>query len=184
MIGLAKQGARQRAAQTGMTLLELLVVVTIIALGTVGVGLAVRDSGQNQLEQEAQRLSALLETARAQSQASGAPVRFVLTEQGFAWDGLPSESPGNPSLPTRWLSPNTTATIVSASVQSSGMNTGSGNNTAGPASLLLGPEPLIAPMAVRLHSLQSLQDRERPSLWVSTDGVRAFRMGNTRPQNP
>jgi general secretion pathway protein H len=183
MNGLPKQGARQQAAQTGMTLLELLVVVAIIALGTVGVGLAVRDSGQNQLEQEAQRLSALLETARAQSQASGAAVHFVLTAQGFAWEGLPPESPGNPGLPTRWLSPNTTAMIVSASAQRLGPGSGidTGVNTAGPASILLGPEPLIAPLAVRL---QSLEGRERPSLWVSTDGVRAFRVGNPRSQNP
>ena len=58
----------------GFTLLELLVVVAIMALAMAGVGLALRDSGQTQLEREAERLAALLEAGRAQSRAS-APAR-------------------------------------------------------------------------------------------------------------
>ena len=42
----------------GFTLLELLVVISIIALATAGVGIAMRDSGQTQLEREAARLAA------------------------------------------------------------------------------------------------------------------------------
>ena len=40
----------------GFTLLELLVVLSIVALATAGAGLAMRDSGQTQLEREAARL--------------------------------------------------------------------------------------------------------------------------------
>ena len=57
----------------GFTLLELLVVISIMALATAGVGLAMRDGGQTQLEREAARLAALLESARAQSRAGGIP---------------------------------------------------------------------------------------------------------------
>ena len=61
----------------GFTLLELLVVLSIMALATVGVGLAMRDGTQAQLERDAERLAALLESARAQSRASGVPVRWL-----------------------------------------------------------------------------------------------------------
>ena len=54
--------------------------------------LAMRDSAQTQLEREAQRLAALLESARAQSRASGVPVRWQPTEAGFRFDGLPPEN--------------------------------------------------------------------------------------------
>ena len=55
----------------GFTLIELLVVIAIIAIATAGVGLALRNTGQENLDREAERLSALLEAARAQSRASG-----------------------------------------------------------------------------------------------------------------
>ena len=67
-------------------------VVAIMALATAGVSLAMRDSAQTQLEREAQRLAALLESARAQSRASGVPVRWQPTETGFRFDGLPPEN--------------------------------------------------------------------------------------------
>ena len=60
----------------GFTLLELLVVISIMALATAGVGLALRDGGQQALEREGERLAVLLESARAQSRASGVPVRW------------------------------------------------------------------------------------------------------------
>jgi general secretion pathway protein H len=49
--------------QRGLTLLELLVVLAIIGFAMAGVSLAMRDSGQTQLEREAQRLTAQLEAA-------------------------------------------------------------------------------------------------------------------------
>ena len=86
----------------GFTLLELLVVITIIAVATAGVAFAVRDTTGTQLEREAQRLTALLEAARAQSRASGIPVRWHTTDGGFRFDGVPPKA-----LPDHWLAADT-----------------------------------------------------------------------------
>jgi len=129
----------------GFTLLELLVVVAIIALGSAGVALTMRDGSQTQLEREADRLVALLESARAQSRTSGVPVLWHPSPQGFAFDGLPAGA-----LPTQWLSTDT--------------------RVAGDALLLLGPEPLIGPQQVVLVSAA----RPDRALRVATDGLRPF----------
>jgi general secretion pathway protein H len=133
------------SSQRGFTLLELLVVVAIIAFATAGVSLALRDSGEAQLEREAMRLAALLESARAQSRTSGVPVRWVPTENGFRFDGLPPKA-----LPENWLA---AGTHVSTS-----------------RPLLLGPEPIIEPQSVVLLS----GDQPQRSLRVTTDGLRPF----------
>lgn len=129
----------------GFTLLELLVVVAIIAMATTTVTLALRDSGQTQLEREAQRLAALLESARAQSRTSGVPVRWRASPQGFYFDGLARNT-----LPERWLDARTTV--------------------AAQAELILGPEPMLPRQAVVL--LQ--RDSTLPGWRVGTDGLRPF----------
>ena len=87
--------ARRRA---GFTLIELMVVVAIIAVGAAGVLFALRDDGGARLDREAQRLSALFESARAQSRSSGMPVVWHAMPGGFRFEGLP-----NAQLPDRWL---------------------------------------------------------------------------------
>ncbi len=140
----------------GFTLLELLVVVAIMAMATAGVSLSLRDSSQTQLEHEAQRLAALLESARAQSRASGMPVRWHTTAQGFAFDGLPTQA-----LPGRWLSADTLVR--------------------GPAALLLGPEPIIGNQSVTLTTAS----QPGRSLRISTDGLRPFSVqAAAPPQQP
>jgi general secretion pathway protein H len=129
----------------GFTLLELLVVVAIIAIATAGVSFALRDPQATQLEREAQRLAALLESARAQSRSSGATVRWHPTESGFTFEGVPSGT-----LPQNWLGETT-------QVRGTGM-------------LLLGPEPIIGKQEVVLVST-ALPGR---SLRVATDGLRPF----------
>ena len=129
----------------GFTLLELLVVISIMAIATAGVGLALRDSGATQLEREGERLAALLESARARSRASGVPVRWQAVRGGFRFDGLPRDA-----LPTQWLD-------AATSVR--------GNET-----LVLGPEPLIGPQQVTLA--QSAHPER--SVRVATDGLRPF----------
>jgi general secretion pathway protein H len=83
----------------GFTLIELLVVIAIVALASAAVTLAVRDPQATQLEREAARLSALLESARAEARASGLAVFWVPTgpsavsgAQGLV--GLPSRASG------------------------------------------------------------------------------------------
>lgn len=148
---LAAGSPRRRGA--GFTLLELLVVVAIVAMVSAGVGLAMRDTLQVQLDRDAERLAALLESARARSRVLGVPVHWRASATGFRFEGLaPSE------LPEQWLDPDT-------SVAASGGMAGTES-----ASLLLGPEPIIGPQAVLLVS------RSRPghSVRVATDGVRPF----------
>ena len=129
----------------GFSLLELLLVVAIIAVASAGVSFALRDSGQTQLEREALRLAALLESGRSRSLASGVPVRWRSTVSGFVFDGLPAGT-----LPEAWLAKDIA--------------------TQGAASLLLGPEPIIGPQSVRLVSTS----QPGRSVSVATDGVRPF----------
>ncbi len=133
------------SSNRGFTLLELLLVVSIIAVASAGVSFALRDSGQTQLEREAQRLAALLESGRARSLASGVPVRWRVTPTGFVFEGLAAGS-----LPDAWLSNDVVAL--------------------GQTTLTLGPEPIIGPQAVQL----AVAAQRGKSLTVSTDGVRPF----------
>ena len=135
---------------SGFTLLELLVVVALVALVSVGIGFTLRDSTQTQLEREALRLSALLESARARSQISGVPVRWRVTTEGFLFEGLPPAVQPEDELPHAWLDADTTARINDA--------------------LLLGPEPIMGRQSV------TLQSRSQPThrLRLATDGVRPF----------
>jgi general secretion pathway protein H len=130
----------------GFTLLELLVVVAIIAMATLGVTFALRDSAAAQLDREGLRLAALLESARQQSRTMGLAVRWFPTDSGFRFDGLPAVHP----LPGQWLSP--------------------GTHVVGTPTLVLGPEPIIGPQGVVITSSE-LPDR---SLRVATDGLRPF----------
>lgn len=145
---------------SGFTLLELLVVLAIVAIGSAGVGFAMRDGTQSQLEREALRLSALLESARARSQLSGVPVRWQPLANGFRFEGLAPLADPQANLPNAWLDADTRASVETAAPPSRGA----------PAPLLLGPDPIIAPQAVVLAS------RSQPSktLRLATDGVRPF----------
>ena len=142
-----RRAAAQRgvASSRGFTLLELLIVISIMALATAGVSLALRDGGQSQLEREAARLAALLESGRAQSRGTGVPVRWRADARGFRFEGLPAST-----LPTQWLD--------------------AGTSVRGPATLQLGPEPLIGPQQVLLVH----QAHPERTLRVATDGLRPF----------
>jgi general secretion pathway protein H len=130
----------------------LLVVIAIIAIASAGVGFALRDTGGVQLEREAQRLAALLESARAQSRVTGVPVRWQALDQGFRFDGLAPQP-----QPQAWLYEDT--------------------QVRGTTTLLLGPEPIIGPQAVVLASPASPQR----SLRVATDGLRPFAVSPESP---
>lgn len=128
----------------GFTLLELMVVVAIIALASAGVALALRDPSQALLEREAVRLAALLESARAQSRASGAVVTWQAQQDGFRFTGLPEND-----TPKTWLDTNTFAES---------------------ATLVLGPEPMIAAQSVLLKTQLNAQLQVR----LASDGLGPF----------
>ena len=135
---------------SGFTILELLVVISIMALATAGVSLAIRDSGEQQLEREAQRLATLLESARAQSRTNGTLVLWRPMPQGFRFEGLPQ----GVSMPGQWLK-------VAVTVQPS-------------TPVVLGPEPLIPRQTITL----SLPGSTSPPLQLVTDGLRPFTVKN------
>jgi general secretion pathway protein H len=143
----------------GFTLLELMVVVAIVALATAGATLALRDGSATRLEREGLRLSALLESARAQSRTSGVPVLWRQRPDGFEFVGVKPRRDAQSSLaePRTWLDPETRAQVTQPS---------------GAQVLVLGPEPLIA--AQRLVLQQG--DRQ---LTLATDGLSPFAVVNT-----
>ncbi len=139
--------AVQRLRNAGLTLLELLVVLTLVGLATALASFALREPGADRVEQDARRLAALLEGARADSRRSGQPVRWQPAEAGFRFEGLQGTS-----LPQAWSHAGMQASVEHGEV------------------LLLGPEPVIGPQAVAVYL------GGRPGLrWrVATDGVRPF----------
>lgn len=150
----------RRAPASGFTLLELLVVLAIVAMASVGVGFAMRDGTQTQLEREALRLSALFESARARSQVSGVPVRWRVSPDGFQFDGLPPSERPEDDLPHAWLDADTTARV----------DTPVAVGSVPSGTVLLGPEPILLPQNVSLLSRSQPARRVR----LATDGVRPF----------
>ena len=160
-----------RAGGQGFTLLELLVVVSVIALAAGLAVLALRDASAQRLEQEAVRLSALLEAGRLESRLSG---------RALAWrPRAPDQVPGSgptapgrgdpftfesdrrdlgskvlPQLSRAWLHEGTTAEVLGASA------------------IVLGPDPILPIQRIRLRH----GSRE---LIVATDGLGPFRIVDT-----
>jgi general secretion pathway protein H len=133
----------------GFTLIELLVVLALIAVASGLVTLAIRDPNATALEQEAARLAALLESARAEARASGVLVRWEAHgpdgSNEFRFLGLPPSA----DLPGNWLTPGVSAEVVGA------------------GAVVLGPEPLIGAQRIVIH----LEDRH---LTLVTDGLGPF----------
>jgi general secretion pathway protein H len=143
-------GSHKPAA--GFTLLELLVVVAIVAMASAGVSFAMRDASQVQLTREADRLAALLDSARARSQVMGVAVRWRATSGGFQFEGLAAQS-----LPGQWLNEDTYV-----------LKSTHGEKSA--PYLQLGPEPLIEPQELVLAS----RTQAGKVVTLATDGVRPF----------
>lgn len=142
--------------QRGFTLIELLLVVSIIVMVSAGVGFALRDNRLSQLEREAQRLVALLESARAQSRATGLPVYWHADSSGFEFIGLPPPKAAGNDADT----PAAGKTLVTPWL-------GEATSVRDAAPVTLGPEPIIDRQQIVL--LQADQ-----SLRIATDGLRPF----------
>jgi general secretion pathway protein H len=128
-------------------------VVALVAVVSAVATLALRDPASARLDQEAARLSALLESARAEARSLGLAVTWrpqppadgSVSGDDFRFDGLPATEP----MPTHWLSPGVVAEVVGAPV------------------LVLGPEPMIGAQRVVLR----LDDQQ---LALATDGLGPF----------
>lgn len=139
---------RALRASRGFTLLEIMVVVAIIAIGSAVVAIQWPDNQVRALEREGTRLAALLEAGRAYSRASGMPMRWNTTEQGFVFEGPAKQWIAQ--RPTHWESKQTMALLERP--------------------VVLGPEPIIAAQSIVL----ALRERPQVRVRVSTDGLRPF----------
>jgi general secretion pathway protein H len=153
-VAITRRAFKSHSQKAGFTLLELLVVMTVIALGTAGVALVMRDSGQTLVEREATRLASLLDVARSQSQTTGTLVVWEALQganqpPSMRWSGLKSKEP----LPSSWLDPSTQVT--------------------GNTRLILGPDPIIPVQSVQLTNGEH-------SRFITTDGVSLFSVQQPR----
>jgi general secretion pathway protein H len=150
-----------RSRQSGFTLIELMVVLLLIAVASAVASLSLRDPSATRLEQEAARLAALLESARAEARASGLAVRWESqaadgeNAASFRFVGLP---PSN-ELPAHWLNEGVSAEIVNA------------------RAVVLGPEPLIPAQRIVLRL-------DEQQLTLLTDGLGPFAVGGDAPAAP
>ena len=146
--------------QRGLTLLELLVVLAIIAFSVAGVQLSLRDSQETQLTREAQRLAAMLEAARAQSRTQGVPLTWEPTAQGFV---IRAATQGN------------TPPLVQPRVEA-WLSAGTQASSAQP--VLLGPEPIMRPtrITLRIDTPANASGTAAQSLTVASDGLRPFQV--------
>ncbi|MEO8542748.1 MAG: prepilin-type N-terminal cleavage/methylation domain-containing protein [Betaproteobacteria bacterium] len=150
------------AGTSGFTLLELLLVLAIIAMASAGVGFALRDVGQTQLEREGLRLAAMLESARARSRAAGVPVYWRANAGGFEFIGLPLAAPLEPGADA--ARPAAAGEFAPAMPWLT-----DGLSVAGAAVITLGPEPVIARQdIVLIHGDQRVH--------VATDGLHVFNL--------
>ena len=141
--------------ERGFTLIELLVVMAIVAIASALIVVALPDRTQDRLDEEAERLAALFESARSEARASGVAVRW---EPATAPPGAPASDgadfhfvglPPSMALPTRWLAEGVSAEIIGA------------------RAVTLGPEPILPAQRVVLR----LDDRR---VVLVSDGLAPF----------
>jgi general secretion pathway protein H len=142
------------AAARGFTLIELVIVLAIVAVSAALVSLAIRDGYEAKLEEEGERLVALLEMARAEARVQGTAVLWVpRREDGsepdaqiqFRFIGLSDLQP----MPTRWLDADTHAQVIGA------------------PGVVLGPDAILPPQRIVLQ----LADKR---LELASDGLSPF----------
>ena len=149
----------RRGGARGFTLIELIVVITIVAIASAAISISLRDPAASQLEREAERLTGLLEAARAESRAAGVEVQWLplagdASGDQFRFVGLPASVP----LPRRWLGDAVAVEIVGA------------------RALKLGPEPMIGPQQLVLSIGQQ-------RVVLSTDGLSPFQASPVGPSS-
>ena len=142
-------------------MIELLIVIAIVAVGVALASLALPDGNASRLEEEAERLSALLEMARAESRVTGIATYWVprgesevLTDLKGAPVHFRFIGVSEALLPqTRWLDARMAAQVVGA------------------RSIVLGPSAILPPQRIVLM----LADQR---LELATDGLGPFAVDN------
>ncbi len=132
-------------------MIELLVVMAIVAIASALVVVTLPDRTQDRLNEEAERLAALFESARSEARASGVAVRWE-PASAQATDGADFRFIGLPTtmkLPKRWLGEGVSAEIVGA------------------RAVTLGPEPILPAQRIVLR----LDDRR---VVLASDGLAPF----------
>jgi general secretion pathway protein H len=145
-VGSQRPMISNKPRQQGFTLIELLVVMALVAIGSSLVVLSLRDTPQQKLNQEADRLVAVLENAKAQARSRSTPMVWRSDAQGFTLRSLPLQGP--PLQTMTWLHPGT-------QVQ--------------PAEWVISAEPVQAAMQFQLML-------NGGSLLLKSDGVQAFKV--------
>lgn len=168
-----------RSTSTGFTLVELLVTLVVASL-LVGLAALALPRGENRaLGLEADRLAALLDTARARAAAENRPIAWAPTPDGYlfltpsprGWTPLSSD----PLIPRRWewmrgapaprAAPARSSPAVSAGDV---VVSASGGAPGAPAGwLLFGSEPVGPPMRVNLAAPAG-------AITLSSDGLAPF----------
>lgn len=176
-----------RGAQPGFTLIELLATLVVMAMLTALAALAIPSGNDETARVEAQRLAALLDTAREQAVALGMPVAWApgpdgytflrpsargwvpldqapLVARAWSWLGVRVPADYQPRLDS--------ATWYAGAVRIRVLG-GGGALGAAPGWLVFGSEPVTQPMGVQLDAGSLL-------LSVSSNGAQTFRIDEQR----
>jgi len=130
----------------GFTLIELVVVLAIMAIGSALVVINWQSNPQQSLNQESDHLALVLDTARSLARTTGTPLIWRASAAGFSVQAVNDKTATPPF--TAWLNPPIYAE---------------------PNQLVLSPEAISSPIFIRLQSGSANQ-----SLTLVSDGVLPF----------
>jgi general secretion pathway protein H len=145
--------------RSGFTLIELLIVLVIMAVAIGGVLLSLPNNKADLLNQDAQRLVAIMEAARSQSQASGAPVKLSITKSGYVLHGIVIGGPIASAY--YWKTPRLVAGLLKKDA----------------SSITLGPDDIIGAQGISL----ALPTDGGMELYVATNGLAPFEVYRIKP---